>query len=382
MRFAASFSTTIPDRAKWAFTTRRVVRGDVASLAPDVTFAVPGDLVLAQVIKIGQHKNIQLAEGRSSQSYIGDYVVVACGDRYAPDQFEAVAELDPEGADLIAGGGLIGRMREAHAFMSAPTRVKPLGLLCDRSGEVINVGRYALPYRTAPKGMVIIGVVGTSMNSGKTTAAASISHGLSRAGHRVATIKATGTGAFGDFNAFLDAGVRVVADFTDAGMASTYRQPIDRIERGFEALLAHASDEGADVVVVEIADGLFQTETAQLMQASVIRDMLSGVLFAAPDALSVVGGVGVLRGMGVEPFVVSGRVSCAPLAAAEAHAATGVPIATRDELRDPLRVTQLTSHFLSAPFPSAPSLSATSAVVMTGTDTGIDYSSASYVSAA
>ena len=48
----------------------------------------------------------------------------------------------------------------------------------------------------------------------------------------VAALKATGTGAFGDFNAYTDAGAGYVADFTDVGMVSTYRQPLSRIEAG------------------------------------------------------------------------------------------------------------------------------------------------------
>ena len=70
--------------------------------------------------------------------------------------------------------------------------------------------------------------------------------------------------------------------------------------------VAHAAAEGAEVAVVELADGLFQTETAALLRCSLIRDMLDGVLFAAPDALSAYGGVTILRDMGLEPLAVSG----------------------------------------------------------------------------
>lgn len=335
--------------AKWAFTTRRVAHEDVARIDTDVRSAGAGDLVLAQITKIGQHKSIQLAQGRVSQTYPGDLVVAACGDRYAPDQFEAVAELDPEGSDLVAAGGLIGRMRHAHAAMAAPTRVKPLGLLVDHAGAIINVGSYALPMRPAPRGLTVLGVIGSSMNAGKTTAAASLAHGLSRAGLPVAAIKATGTGAFGDFNAFLDAGVAHVADFTDAGMASTYRQPVQRIERGFDALLAHVAERGARVVVVELADGIFQEETARLLKGSRIRDAFNGLLFAAPDALGAVGGVAILRQWGLAPFAVSGMVSCSPLGISEAKAMIGVPVVSRDQLRDPQCATDLVRGLLPTP---------------------------------
>ncbi|NJN46858.1 MAG: molybdopterin-guanine dinucleotide biosynthesis protein B [Candidatus Competibacteraceae bacterium] len=354
MNLSLITANVIPASAKWAFTTRRVNKSDVVGLSTDFSHAVPGDLVLGQIITLGQHRKIQLAEGRLSESYTGDYIVVACGDRYAPDQFEGVAELDPEGADLIAGGGLLGRMRAAHIKMIQPTRVKPLGLLLNRQGETINIANYSLPMAAMPKDITVIGVVGASMNAGKTTAAVSLAHGLSRAGLKVAGIKATGTGAFGDYNAFRDAGIPIVADFTDAGMASTYRQPIDRIEEGFKALIAHAAAEGAEVAVVELADGIFQLETAELLRASIIRDSFSGVMFAAPDALGAVGGVAHLRQLGLEPFAVSGMVSCSPLAIAEAEAVTQVRIASRDELRDPACATELVSGFMSIS-PVAPS---------------------------
>jgi len=350
----------VPASAKWAFTTRRVDRRDVSGMNDGVQNAVSGDLVLAQVTKIGQHKKAQLAEGRYSEFYPGDHVVLTCGDRYAPDQFEALAELSPDGADLIAGGGLVGRMREAHVRMAAPTRVKPLGLLTNRGGEVINISHYALRVEHLPKSLhrelPVIGVVGASMNAGKTTAAASLAHGLSRAGYRVAALKVTGTGAFADFNAFRDAGAAVVADFTDAGMASTYRQPLDRIERGFTTLISHAATSGADVAVVELADGVFQAETAELLRKSIVRDALAGVLFAAPDALGAVGGVGILNRMNLAPFAISGMVSCSPLAVAEAVAATEVPVVSREDLRDPLRVIALTGDVLG--FEMAPGAAA------------------------
>ncbi|MCG8691196.1 MAG: hypothetical protein MI806_08295 [Minwuiales bacterium] len=335
-------------QAKWAFSTRRVDRGDAVSLIDDLAQAVSGDVVLGRVERIGSHKRIQLAAGRASTLYVGDLVVLACGDRYAPDQFEGLAELDPEGADMLAGGGVLGRMRHRHARMSAPTQVVPLGLLADAAGNRINLADYALDKAERPIGMAVIGVVGASMNSGKTTAVASLAHGLSAAGHRVAAIKATGTGAFGDFNAFVDTGARYVADFTDAGMVSTYLQPLDRIEAGLDTLLAHAARDGCEVAVVELADGVFQKETADLLRKPKVRDGFAGVIFAAPDALAAAGGCTALRGMGIEPAAVTGMVSCSPLGAAEAETATGIGVIARDALCDPAAANALLGRMATA----------------------------------
>ena len=329
-----SMTPAMCEVAKWAFTTRRVNRDDVRDLSSNLAAAKAGDLILCEVAEIGHHKKIQLAERRASVSYPGDLVVLCLGDRYAPDQFLASAIIDDDLIDLVAGGGVVGRVDASHAFMEEPTRLKPLGLLTGAKGQVLNVADYALPTVPMNDKVTVIGVFGASMNSGKTTAATSLAHGLQRAGYATAAVKATGTGAFGDFNSFEDGGVPAL-DFTDVGMPTTFRMPMERIEAGFDTLVATAAARGAEIVVVEIADGVFQQETREILKSSRIRDRMDGILFAAPDALSALGGVVVLEKTGLAPFAISGMVSCSPLATAEAAEVTGCPILTREDLWSP-----------------------------------------------
>ena len=216
----------------------------------------------------------------------------------------------------------------------------------------MNVADYALPAKAPNNEVTVIGVFGASMNSGKTTAAAGLAHGLRRAGFSVAGIKATGAGAFGDFNAFEDAGIPVT-DFTDAGMATTYRMPLTRIEDGFDTLVATAATNGANMVVVEIADGVFQHETRAILNKSRIRERLDGILFAAPDALGAFGGVTVLERYGLSPFAISGMVSCSPLATTEAAEITGLPILSRQELWDRAVVSKLIAPYVRHPHQNA-----------------------------
>lgn len=333
-------ATQLVASAKWAFTTRRANKGDVAALSNEYDSAEAGDLVLCQILEIGHHKNIQLADRRNSASYPGDLVVLCLGDRYAPDQFLCRAELIEGPMQLAAGGGVVGIVEAAHQSIGKPTSVQPLGLLANAAGKVMSVKDYALPAKAPNSDVTVIGVFGASMNSGKTTAAASIAHGLQRAGYNVAGIKATGTGAFGDFNAFQDAGIPVT-DFTDAGMATTYKMPMERIERGFDTLVSTAAANGANMIIVEIADGVFQRETRTILSNSRIRDRLDGILFAAPDALGAFGGVTVLEQYGLSPFAISGMVSRSPLATAEAAEVTGLPILSREELWDQEIVSKL-----------------------------------------
>jgi len=340
------YIATVPNHAKWAFTTRRVNRSDVAGVGEMTHNFRAGELVLCEITKIAQHKKIQLSNQRYSVSYEGDLVVLCLGDRYAPDQFMGKAEWQGEHLDLLAGGGIAGTVEKAHAKMSAPTQLRPVGLLLDRTGSNINIDRYALESRLIPNDVTVLGVFGASMNAGKTTAAVSLAHGLKRAGLNVAGVKATGTGAFGDFNAFEDASVPVT-DFTDAGFSSTYRVPLEDIENGFETLVGQAAEEGANVVVVEIADGVFQRETKAILKDSRIIDRMDGVLFAAPDALGAVGGIDVLDAHGLQPFAISGMVSCSALGTQETEDTTGVPVVTRDELCSPETVQELTKRVIA-----------------------------------
>ena len=324
--------TKVPDNAKWAFTTRRVTQQDAIGLSSQLGHVEAGDLVLARVIRVGHHQRLQMASGRHSTLYPGDHIVVACGDRYAPDQFEGIATLDTRESQLLAGGGVIGKVRKAHQRMGPPTALKPLALLTDQQGKTLNLANYRVADGQTEGGIPVFVVIGNSMNAGKTTAAVSLAHGLQNAGLEVAGIKATGTGAFGDYHAFMDAGIRMVMDFTDAGMATTYRQPMERIEQGLQSLLAQAQGLGANVAVVEIADGIFQQETATLLRSRLFAEHLRGVLFAAPDALSAVAGVRFLENRGIVPFAVSGKVSCSPLAMEEFAVQCEVPVVTREDL--------------------------------------------------
>lgn len=321
--------------AKWAFSARRVDPALAAGLDADVAAATAGQLVLGRVLSVGQHQRIQLPDGRASALYPGDLIAMPCGARYAPDQFEGRAEIAADGCDMLAGGGCLGRMLWKHDRMRAPTRVLPLGRLTDARGRVLDTADFALPVPPVPATIPVITVVGTSMNSGKTTATVALTHGLTLAGLRVAALKGTGTGSFGDVGSYRDAGAAFVGDFTDAGMVTTYLEPLDRVKAGIEALLAAAEAAGAAVAVMELADGIFQRETAALLDDPAFRARLSGAIFACGDAVAAAGGVAVLADKGLRPLLLTGLLSCSPLATAEAQAVTGLPVATRANLMDP-----------------------------------------------
>ncbi|ROR32801.1 hypothetical protein [Inmirania thermothiophila] len=311
-------------RAKKAYTTRRVdwsgVCGLVHGRRPQA-----GDLVLARVAAIGQHKRIELADGRRARLFRGDEVVVAYGNRYAPDQFEAVVPADLGPCDLVAAGGVAARARSAHDRMQEPTRLEPVGLLAGADGAVLNLRRYRLARRVAPR-VPTIAVVGTSMNAGKTTTAAGIVHGMRACGLRVGAAKITGTGAGGDVWHLTDAGAEHVLDFVDAGHASTYLLEPAAVEEVLRLLTAELAARGVEAVVLEVADGLYQRETEALLTGTAFAECVDAVFFAAGDAMGAVAGAQWLAARGRRVLGISGALTRSPLAVREAQAACAAPV--------------------------------------------------------
>ena len=329
----------LPDKAKWSFVTRKVAIGDASHIeARSSHRPQSGDLIVARVEKISQHTRIQLNNSRRSLLYPGDKVVVAYGNRYAPDQFEAEIPSSLDRCHLVAAGGIAARAVSKHDRVKRPTTIRPEGFVVDGEGEVLNLRRYGLSplSRRGLRKKPVIAVLGTSMNSGKTTTAAALVRGLSAAGYRVAAVKATGTGSGNDVWSYADAGAALTLDFTDAGYPSTYRIPSLEIEACFERLLTRArADEGVDVTVVEIADGLLHVETSDLVNSVAFRREVKHVVFAAGEAMGALAGVERLRQAGIKPLALSGLLTASSLAASEAQAYSGVPVLTKAELEAP-----------------------------------------------
>ncbi len=314
-------------KAKAAYTTRNVDFSVGTTLLRGNVIPQSGNVVLAKVTEIGQHTRIELASGRRAHLFPGDEIIVCYGDRYAPDQFEAQIPSDLATCHLVAAGGIAARATAQHNRMDDPTTITPIGLIGDSEGKPINLRDYALSMtnfinKTTP----IFAVVGTSMNSGKTTTAAYLIRGLTEAGFKVGAAKITGTGSGPDVGMMHDAGAAKVLDFSDLGFPSTYRVAPRQIEAIFASLVNHLSSNNVDAIVLEIADGLYQAETAHLIATPIFRQNIDGILFATSDALGAATGVKILQELDLPILAISGKVTASPLATRETQRATDFPV--------------------------------------------------------
>jgi hypothetical protein len=294
-----------------------------------------GDLVLARVEAVGQHTNLHLVNGRRRWLYPGVEIVVVYGHRYASNQFEAEVPESLGPCHLAAGGGIAARVRSWHRRMTqGPTEITPIGLVGDASGRRLNLRDFALAPVDPPRDFqpTVIAVVGTSMDSGKTQTCAHLVRGLAAAGSRVGYAKVTGTGAGGDYWSLRDAGADPVFDFTDVGVPTTYLLSPDEVEGTLVALLNHVGSHGVDAIVIEIADGILQRETAALLGGSVFARVVGGIVLAAQDSMGAMAAYNWLRERSTPVVALSGVLTAAPLQIREAREATNLPIYDREAL--------------------------------------------------
>lgn len=343
----------LPPRVQFSYTTRFVstaVAQDATAFALVAGEAIepqPGDVVIARVTTIANHKRVECENSRKATLYPGAYIALAYGHRYAADQFLAHVPNNLDHCHLVAAGGIAGLVTKMHDKITGATEIEPIGLLT-YNNTVVNLADCAplhnIPLSSAPLDRPeVFAVLGTSMNSGKSTVMSCLVNGLMKAGLKVGAGKITGTGAGNDRMHYYDAGANEVLDFTDYGYGSTFHHDSASL-RSLTVNMVDQLGRDNDVVVVEIADGVYQKETNQLLRDDLFQQSVDQVVFAAVDALGAVAGVREIDDAGLAVACVSGVLTSSPLATREARAVLGrqrIEVVGTFDLMDPDRAQAL-----------------------------------------
>lgn len=299
-----------------------------------------GDVGIFEVLHIGKHSNVQSDSKRNVTIIEGDNIMAAFGTRYATAQFEGyVPEHVNQELHILGVGGTIGVIKSMHYKYEdiGPTKLRMVGLALDQNGKVINtkklMQREMIPFSgAAASATKVILSLGSSMDSGKTTSAAYLVHGLKNLGLKVAYIKLTGTVYTKDSDLAWDLGADAVADFGDYGFPSTYMCDEEELFSLYETLLTKVLLHHPDYVVMEIADGLYERETKMLLTNHHVMSTIEGVMFSAGDSLAAINGVQLLNKWGLHPTLLSGLLTASPLLIREVREHTNVPVFTIEEL--------------------------------------------------
>jgi hypothetical protein len=302
------------NQTKWTWSCRNLLpHTEYPVRYDDRGLPQAGDVAMVRVENLGYHIKLMTAQQGQLRLYPGDQLVGVFGHRYATDAYEAqVVTLD--NLSVLTNAGMIGTVLSKHQDMKKPTFVTFLHYLTDEHGQRLNLKRaHFHPKRSSQSLGNIILVVGSGMNSGKTTTMMKLTRSLLERGVRVAACKLTGSVSTNDRGELCATGAHFVTDFSDYGFPSTYLCGEDELHALFHTMMADAAAARPDVTVVEIADGLLQRETRLLLESPVIQRQVQGVVMAATCASSAIFGLDQLHAHGHQVVTVSGIITNSPL---------------------------------------------------------------------
>jgi len=276
-----------------------------------------GVLVAVRVLNNKTRYNqLELTSGRMATVNQGDVVVGALGHRKALRGYSGhlpTALAAGDTIQLLNIGGVLGVCDSANPDVGAPFDCEVLGTvlhfpyLGERIGVPARAGEKALD-REAPldtRGVPVIALAGTCMDSGKTAAACAIVSRLRHLGLHVAACKATGVSLRRDILTMEDAGASETMIFSDLGVVTTTADNGPALTR---ALLTGLAEHKPDVIVLELGDGLLGAYGVEaILSDKSIREAMTVVILCANDPVSAWGGGKILRdNFGIEPAVVTG----------------------------------------------------------------------------
>ena len=276
-----------------------------------------GVLIAVRVLNNkSRYNQLELTSGRMATVTQGDVVVGALGHRKALRGYSGHLPKKLKPGDIVQIlniGGVMGICDSANPDVGAPFDCKVLGTvlsfpyLGERIGVPARAGIEKLDQKLAldTRGVPVVALAGTCMDSGKTAAACAIVGRLRHLGHHVAACKATGVSLRRDVLAMEDAGATDTMIFSDFGIVATTEHNGPALTR---ALLTGLAQKEPDVIVLELGDGLLGAYgVGAILADEAIRNALTAVVLCANDPVAAWGGAVILRNdFGIEPAVVTG----------------------------------------------------------------------------
>ena len=222
-----------------------------------------GTVLAVKVVNANTNYNIlELKSGRMCVLYQGDVIPVVLGTRFAMQGMCGVVPkiLHPGDAlDVLNIAGVAGECLDYNSSVGGPVKCSVIGAILDENGKQMLLKNYQTisPASNLQNKKKIVTVVGTGMNSGKTTTASSIIQILASENKNIAVAKVTGVGAMKDVYQMIDCGCFTGASFVDCGLPSTCIEDKNLVIQSTKGIINHLNNTDADVIFLELGDGLY-----------------------------------------------------------------------------------------------------------------------------
>jgi hypothetical protein len=289
------------------------ISGKIVTVTTEPRPSSVGDVVAVRALSESvTYGNLELPNGRLARITTGDVLMGVLGERRALKGFVGVVPSSVAAGDrlhLLNMGGLIGECKGHHSSLSDAIEVEILGTVTDEAGFALSIQDKALsPSNSLSISTPVVVVAGTCMNSGKTVAGVEIVRQAVNNGYKVAGAKLTGVACLRDTLNMEDHGAFATASFLDCGLPSTVG--VEDLAPMAKGLLNYLDAKQPDLIVVELGDGIVGGYGVDsILRDAEIRDAISSFVFCASDYVGVIGGVEVLRDLGLHIDVVAGSVT-------------------------------------------------------------------------
>jgi hypothetical protein len=229
---------------------------------------------------------------------------------------------------LLADCGVVGQaLSDAPLDQGQPTCVRYLGAVCGHRGETLNIRQFAVTASANSycKGLVYL-LLGTSGDSGKTTAGIAVLRALRMRGYTMVTaLKATGTASVEEISRYLDFGATQAFDCVDFGLPTTYPSGREGISDVFECALDFCFSLPAEALVVECGGDLFGANVPEFLTCLKSRRSNLKIILAAGDALGAMGAKQALSEIGLSIDLITGPCTDTCVLRDRTEALCGIP---------------------------------------------------------
>ncbi len=275
-----------------------------------------GQLIAVKVISVNPNYNkLELVSGRITELTEGDIIVGALGNRIASSGMTGSVPQDLKKHDkihILNLGGVIGTCRDFNILLGPATECEVIGSIIDNQVKQLNLQDFSkIKEINTQLHVPSIAVIGTGIDSGKTTVSSFIIKTLCKYFKRINACKLAGTASQKDLYSYEDNGAHKTSDFVDYGLPSTCMNEKSLIQKCSTSIINHLS-ENADIILMELGDGYHgDYGTKEIIQNKEITKSIEVIIICAYD---VSGAVNIIENLKVNKLddkllIISGPVT-------------------------------------------------------------------------
>lgn len=286
-----------------------------------------GDVIAVRINDVNpRYPILETTEYKQVKLTSGMRIVGAAGSRWALRGFIGVLPDSLKKGDPINAlnmGGVLGKCIDYTPELGPATTAEFLGFVATKGGPALSAGEEPCRKGGAVKVNLIqyaplaprmgslppvVAVIGTCMNTGKTTAVSAMVKHLSKDGLKVACGKICGVAAVKDVKQYFKNGAVEATTFNDFGWTSS--ADITNIVYTSTKVIRYLASKDPDIILLELGDGIIgKYGVSSLVSSREFRRVISRWVLCAYDPAGAFGAVSYLSRYNIEPAAITGPVA-------------------------------------------------------------------------